>query len=37
VLDETGKKFSKRDGAITLQALREAGATPADIRARIGL
>jgi len=37
VLDETGKKFSKRDGAITLQSLREAGATPADIRARIGL
>jgi glutamyl-Q tRNA(Asp) synthetase len=37
VLDETGKKFSKRDGAITLQALRAAGATPADIRARIGL
>jgi glutamyl-Q tRNA(Asp) synthetase len=37
VLDETGKKFSKRDGAITLESLREAGATPADIRARIGL
>ena len=37
VLDEAGKKFSKRDGAVTLQALRESGATPADIRARIGL
>jgi glutamyl-Q tRNA(Asp) synthetase len=37
VLDESGKKFSKRDGAITLESLREAGATPADIRARIGL
>jgi glutamyl-Q tRNA(Asp) synthetase len=37
VLDETGKKFSKRDGAVTLESLREAGATPADIRARIGL
>lgn len=37
VLDETGKKFSKRDGAVTLQSLREAGLTPADIRARIGL
>jgi glutamyl-Q tRNA(Asp) synthetase len=37
VLDEQGRKFSKRDGAVALQALREAGATPADIRARIGL
>lgn len=37
VLDENGKKFSKRDGAVTLESLREAGATPADIRARIGL
>jgi glutamyl-Q tRNA(Asp) synthetase len=37
VLDEQGRKFSKRDGAVTLQSLREAGATPADIRARIGL
>ncbi len=37
VLDETGKKFSKRDGAVSLESLRETGATPADIRARIGL
>jgi glutamyl-Q tRNA(Asp) synthetase len=37
VLDEEGRKFSKRDGAVSLQSLREAGATPADIRARIGL
>ncbi|HVV27019.1 MAG TPA: tRNA glutamyl-Q(34) synthetase GluQRS [Rhizomicrobium sp.] len=37
VLDEKGRKFSKRDGAVTLEALREAGATPADIRAKIGL
>ncbi len=37
VLDEAGKKFSKRDGAVTLQSLREAGLTPADIRARIGI
>ena len=37
VLDENGRKFSKRDGAVTLQALREQGLTPADIRARIGL
>ena len=35
ILDETGKKFSKRDGAVTLTALREAGATPSDIRARL--
>jgi len=37
VLDDEGKKFSKRDGAVSLQSLREAGATPADIRARLGL
>jgi glutamyl-Q tRNA(Asp) synthetase len=37
VLDESGKKFSKRDGAVSLESLREAGATPSDIRARIGL
>jgi glutamyl-Q tRNA(Asp) synthetase len=37
VLDENGKKFSKRDGAISLEALRDQGLTPADIRARIGL
>ena len=35
ILDEKGRKFSKRDGAVTLKSLREAGATPADIRARI--
>jgi len=37
VLDESGRKFSKRDGAIALENLRDAGATPADIRAQIGL
>jgi glutamyl-Q tRNA(Asp) synthetase len=37
VLDENGKKFSKRDGAVSLESFRQAGATPADIRARIGL
>jgi len=37
VLDENGRKFSKRDGAVSLESLREAGATSADIRARIGL
>jgi len=34
ILDDRGRKFSKRDRAVTLQALREAGATPQDIRAR---
>ena len=37
VLDESGRKFSKRDRAVTLRALREAGATPDDIRARLRL
>lgn len=38
ILDEkTGKKFSKRDQAVTLASLREAGATPSDIRARLAL
>jgi glutamyl-Q tRNA(Asp) synthetase len=37
ILDEAGRKFSKRDNAVTLQALRESGATPADIRARLGM
>jgi glutamyl-Q tRNA(Asp) synthetase len=32
-----GKRFSKRDGAVTLRALRSAGKTAADIRAMIGL
>lgn len=32
ILDETGKKFSKRDRAVTLKSLREAGVTPEDIR-----
>jgi len=37
ILDEQGRKFSKRDQAVTLAALRDAGATPGDIRARLGL
>jgi len=37
ILDETGRKFSKRDQAVTLEALRVAGATPSDIRARLEL
>lgn len=35
--DETGKKFSKRDKAVTLAKLRANGATPNDIKRRIGL
>jgi glutamyl-Q tRNA(Asp) synthetase len=37
VLDEHGRKFSKRDHAVTLASLRESGATPSDIRARLAL
>ena len=33
ITDAAGKKFSKRDNAVTLRALREGGATPADIMA----
>jgi glutamyl-Q tRNA(Asp) synthetase len=32
-----GKRYAKRDQSLTLASLREVGATPADIRARIGL
>jgi glutamyl-Q tRNA(Asp) synthetase len=37
ILDESGKKFSKRDQAVTLQALRREGVNPASIRKRLGL
>ncbi|MEL7029340.1 MAG: tRNA glutamyl-Q(34) synthetase GluQRS [Pseudomonadota bacterium] len=37
ILNEDGRRLAKRDKAATLGALREAGATPADIRARLGL
>jgi glutamyl-Q tRNA(Asp) synthetase len=37
ILDESGKKFSKRDHAVTLKSLRESGVTAAQIRARVGL
>jgi glutamyl-Q tRNA(Asp) synthetase len=36
VVDADGKKFSKRDHAVTLQDLRAKGATLAAIRARLG-
>ncbi len=35
ILDEQGRKFSKRDRAVTLRALRESGLTPEGIRAEI--
>lgn len=35
ILDEYGKKFSKRDRAVTLRGLRESGVTPEDIRNRL--
>jgi glutamyl-Q tRNA(Asp) synthetase len=35
ILDEQGRKFSKRDRAVTLHALRESGVTPEDIRMRL--
>jgi glutamyl-Q tRNA(Asp) synthetase len=34
ILDDEGRKFSKRDRAVTLRALREAGVTPEEIRTR---
>jgi glutamyl-Q tRNA(Asp) synthetase len=36
ILDESGKKFSKRDRAVTLASLRESGADPLEIMTRIG-
>lgn len=35
ILDEQGRKFSKRDSAVSLRALRECGVTPEGIRARL--
>jgi glutamyl-Q tRNA(Asp) synthetase len=37
IVDAEGKKFSKRDHAMTLKDLRANGTTPAAIRARLGL
>jgi glutamyl-Q tRNA(Asp) synthetase len=37
ILDEHGRKLSKSDRATSLRALRNAGATPQDIRRMIGL
>jgi len=32
-----GKRYAKRDRSLTLAALREAGVSAAELRARIGL
>jgi glutamyl-Q tRNA(Asp) synthetase len=37
VLGEDGKRLAKRDQSATLRALREAGKTPEDVRAMLGL
>lgn len=37
ILDERGRKFSKRDASVTLRSLRQAGVTAADIKARLGV
>ncbi len=37
IMDETGRKLSKSEGAESLRTLRSSGATPADVRAKIGL
>lgn len=36
LLDETGKRFAKRDGAVTLAQIRAEGTSAADLRARLG-
>lgn len=36
LLDENGKRFAKRDGAVTLAEIRAGGTSPADLRARLG-
>jgi glutamyl-Q tRNA(Asp) synthetase len=37
ILDEHGRKFSKRDRAVTLRELRASGITPEQIREQLGL
>ena len=37
IMDDAGRKLSKSDRDTSLRSLREAGATPADIRALVGL
>lgn len=37
ILQEDGRKFSKRNESVTLRALRQSGVTPDDLRRRLGL
>jgi glutamyl-Q tRNA(Asp) synthetase len=37
ILDDQGKRLAKRNHSATLRAMREAGDTPQEIRARLGL
>jgi glutamyl-Q tRNA(Asp) synthetase len=37
VLDADGRKFSKRDQAVTLRALHAGGATPQDLGRMLGM
>jgi glutamyl-Q tRNA(Asp) synthetase len=37
ILDAQGHKFSKRDRAVTLHDLRQAGQTPVGLRTMLGL
>jgi glutamyl-Q tRNA(Asp) synthetase len=37
ILDSQGRKFSKRDQAVTLRQMRADGVSPADIQTRLGL
>jgi glutamyl-Q tRNA(Asp) synthetase len=37
ILNDSGERLSKRDGAQALSALRAAGVTPAQVRARLGV
>jgi glutamyl-Q tRNA(Asp) synthetase len=36
ILDAQGRKFSKRDAAVTLRALRTSGVTPGEIVSSFG-
>jgi glutamyl-Q tRNA(Asp) synthetase len=36
ILDDDGKRLAKRNQAMTLRAMRDAGVTPSDIRQRLG-
>jgi len=37
ILDEDGRKFSKRNKGVTLRSLRQSGVSPDEIRRRLGL